>query len=241
MEKAMRKTALFLALVTLPYLAQGQSFVVSPYISTKAIASCVTYPGVATVSATAKPFGSCIAGLPVYGVGVPAGTVVVSKNATDSIVTLSNAMTQGGTKTLEFGYYINTTYASGDWLGLPFKIYDAPGVGGEKAVVSIVIDDQTDQLDSVDVVFFSAYSDTLGLDSAAVNIPAAQALKIVGIVNVTNSSNANLDFGGGRIIEAMNLVLAVPKDALWARLISRQALISPTVVVQPFRVRIGLR
>jgi hypothetical protein len=234
----MRKTALFLALMILPILAWGQSYVVTPYVSTKAIASIATTVGSTTISSAAKAFGSVVVGQPVYGVGVPAGTTVLSLvNADlDSQVVLSKAITQGGTKTLEFGYYTHTTYGTGDWLGLPFVVYENAGVGGEEAIVSLVIDDKSDLLDDVDVVFFSNWSDTLGLDSAAVNIPAAEALKVVGVVSLTSGT----DLGGGRTLEEKAITLAVPRTGLYGRLIAR-ATMGPFLVVNPFKIRIGLR
>jgi hypothetical protein len=234
----MRKTALFLALMILPILAWGQSRVITPYISTKAIPAIYCALNGTTVSDTGKRFGSVVVGQPVYGVGIPAGTTVASLvNADlDSQIVLSKTITQGGWKTLSFGYYNHTTYGTGDWLGLPFTIYENAGVGGEEAIVSVTLDDKSDLVDDVDIVLFSAWSDTLGLDSVAVNIPAAEVLKVVGVISLT----AGTDLGGGRTLEDKAITLAVPRNALYGRLIAR-ATMGPFLVVNPFKIRFGLR
>jgi len=226
-------------LLLIGMVAYGQQSVVTiqPYLSTQAIVSCVTLPGSASISATAKPFGSVTVGMPVYGVGVPANTVVLSlpNPLLDSVIILSNAMTQGGTKTLSFGYQAWTSYATGDWLGLPFQVYNT-GEGGTVVLVSASVSDNSDLLGNTDIIFFSEYSDTLGCDSLAVVIPATESYKVLGIIALTTA----VDVGGVRILNANNIQMAVPRHRLWARLISR-ATVTSLPTVQPYTVRLGFR
>jgi hypothetical protein len=219
------------ALACVQALSQSSMARLSPAISTKAIGSVVCTLGRDTVSAVAKPFASVAIGQSVYGPGVPANTTVTWKS--DSLVVLSNAITSGGTKTLEFGYYVHTTYGTGDWLGLPFQIYDTP-LGGTSYLISASISDASDQLVAVDLVLFSAYSDTLGLDSAAVNIPASESTKYLGAVSLSTVT----DWGGFRTMEADAINKSVPRNKLWGRLIARGTL-GPLLVLQPLTLRLG--
>jgi hypothetical protein len=220
-------------LVCAQALSQGSVVRLSPAISTKAIASVVCTIGSTTISATAKPFASVVAGQSVYGPGIAANTTVVSKDAIDSTVVLSNAITSGGTKTIEFGYYVHTAYATGEWLGLPFQVYDT-GEGGTSFLVSASIADESDLLGAVDIVFFSAYSDTLGLDSATVNVPLSQAPKVLGVVSLSTVT----DLGGARTMQADAINMAVPRNKLWARLVAKSSMAS-FLVLQPFTLRLG--
>jgi hypothetical protein len=220
-------------LVCAQALSQGSVVQVSPALSTKAIGSVVCTLGSTTISATAKPFASVLAGQAVYGPGIAANTTVVSKSANDSTVVLSDAVTSGGTKTVEFGYYVHTTYATGDWLGLPFQVYDN-GQGGTSYLISARISDASDKLDAVDIVFFKTYSDTLGLDSAAVNVVTTEAPKVLGIVSLATIT----DLGGVRMAQADGINMALPRNKLWARLIARSSM-GPFLVMQPFTLRLG--
>ncbi len=226
---------LLFAIGSLVY-SQGSIVTVTPYLSTKAIASCVCTLGSTSISATAKPFGSVTVGMPVYGPGVPENTTVASlpDPALDSVIVLSNAITSGGTKTLEFGYYVHTTYASGDWLGLPFQIYDT-GEGGTTFLISASISDNSDLLAAVDLQLFTTYSDTLGLDSVAVNVPSSESAKFIG---APISFSTITDHGGVRITGETAINQAVPRNKLWGRLIAR-ATVGPFLVVQPFTLKLG--
>jgi hypothetical protein len=234
----MKHLALLLVLVLLSSMAMGQVVSIAPVVATKAIPSCVTYPNSRTVSAAAKPFLASMIGKQVYGVGVPAGTIVADTVAghSDSLITLSKAMTQGGTKTLEIGVSTNTTYAMGDWLGLPFTVWENSGVGGELNLISASLADPLDVVDTVDIVFFDTWADSLGLDSAAVNIPAIEALKIVGVVRLDTKT----DLGGGRIVENQDCRLTVPKNALYGRLFARGT-IGLVTIWNPWKLRLGFK
>ncbi len=226
------------ALMLVAGLAYGQSYDITPFLSTKSIDSCVCTVGSDTVYNAQESFDDVTVGDAVFGTGIPYGTTVLAKlgENEDSAIVLSKAATIGDQKILAFGYSVPTTYASGDWLGQTFLVYSNPGVGGVAMLQSIVIDDKIDGIGNTDIAFFSTWSDTLGRDSVAANIPAAEVLKFCGYVSLTTAT----DLGGGRILEANNIQLGLPKNLLYARLVAKAAY-GPTTSVAPLKVRLTFK
>ena len=128
---------------------------------------------------------------------------------------------------LSFGVYDATaiSYATGQVFGIPFRIYYNPGQGGARTLTSIVLTDNSDQLGNTDIIFFNAYSDTLGLDSVALALVAADAHKVVGNVALTTA----VDLGGARVLEKDNLNLVLPREGLWGLMVAKSTMI-PTAV-----------
>jgi hypothetical protein len=120
-------------------------------------------------------------------------------------------------------------------LGLPFQIYDN-SIGGTVTLVSVSISDNADLLAATDLVLFSAYSDTLGLDSVAVAVPLSEASKVLAELAITSIN----DLGGVRVLNLNNIQMAVPRNKLWGRLLAK-ASIAPLLVVQPYTVRLGFK
>ena len=232
----MRRISSVVLMVFLASFAWGQQtyreVVIQPYVSCARIASVISN-GTDTLATAAKAFGSIVVGQPVYGPGIPAGTVVESlpNPALDSLIIISNAATTTRTQALNFGYYLISTYATGDNLGLPFKLWS-----GERSrkLISVTMIDSVDKADDFDILFFYQFSDSLGADSTAVALPEDVAQRLVGSVSVT----ANLDWGDIRTVQVNNVQMVLPGGEIWARLVARSAF-GILGAVRPFVIRLG--
>jgi hypothetical protein len=183
-----------------------------------------TLSGSDTIWTAAKSFGSVAVGQQVYGAGVRFGATVTAlvDADLDSAIILSDTCMASATVSLQFGYFASAAYARGDWLGLPFKIYENLTAGVVR-LVSVAITDNADQLDSTDIVFMRpmTVSGGAGLDNAALAVAAADAGKILGTVPLTKMT----DLGSTRVLESTSDIgLALPESGqVWARLIVRSA------------------
>jgi hypothetical protein len=233
----MKHLMLVLALVLGVSLGLAQGFIyTTPPICNTTVASCVLIVGNPIVTVAGNGFSGTVVGQKVFGVGVPYGTTVKAidgQGGTADSVTLSAAPTIGGSKSLQFGYFDGTDYTSGDWLGRVFRVYTYPGNGDVRLLVSIQIVDQADTLGDCDVALFSSFSDTLGLDNSAASILASESFKLVGVVSLTTVK----DLGATRILQSSNVGVIVPKENLYARLITRAAYAPATIA--DLRVRFG--
>lgn len=115
-----------------------------------------------------------------------------------------------------------TNYAAGDQLGTQFIITGAARgsmTGG--AIVGVTLIDAADKIGAVDVVFTDS-AITLAADNAAYAISDADALKVVGIVQLAGA----YDIGNNRVAQAQNLSIPFVTSggsALYAGLITRSA------------------
>lgn len=113
-----------------------------------------------------------------------------------------------------------TAYSAGDQVGTQFTLANAARVsGGGGMIRSVILTSAADIIGPYDVVFTRS-SITLASDNAAYAISDADALAVVGLVNLTGA----YDIGNNRIAQAFNL--AVPYDcsggtSLYASLITR--------------------
>jgi hypothetical protein len=233
----MKHLMLVLALVLGVSLGLAQGYIyVTPTISSSTVALCTLKVGNTIVKHASDGFAAAVVGQKVYGVGVPYGATVAAidgQGGTADSITLSAAPTIGGIKSLQLGVFEGTDYSIGDWMGFPFRIYEYAGDGGARLLVTVNALTNADILDSIDVVLFSSFSDTLGLDNGAAAILASEAYKVIGIVPV----NSFTDLGTMNLMQASSVNMIVPREALWGRMIARAA-IAPTTVSQ-IRLRFG--
>ena len=116
-----------------------------------------------------------------------------------------------------------TAYAAGDQLGNQFTIAGAARAsGGSGVITGVVVVSAADTIGAMDIVFFDS-SVTLAANDAAFAISDADALKVVGLVQLAGA----YDIGNNRIAVAYNL--AVPYvcsggTSLYAGLITRYAI-----------------
>lgn len=126
------------------------------------------------------------------------------------------SVTSGGLTTA------TTSYSGGDQMGTQFTIANAArSSGGYGYITGVTLVSAADNIGAVDVVFFDS-SVSLASDNAAFAISDADALKLVGVVQLAGS----YDIGNNRIGQAYNL--AVPYKcsggtSLYAGLITRSA------------------
>jgi hypothetical protein len=220
-------------------LASAQEFItVTPVVGSTAIADVVVTPGNDTITVAASGFAGIYAGQAIYGVGIPYGTTVKKAVDTSTTIVMSAVATQGSAaKILNFGVLDANLvgYGTGDWFGLPFRVYQNTGQGGAKTLVSVVITENADVLGNTDLVLFNAYSDTLGQDTVAVAIRAVDAPKIVGYVSLSTA----VDLGTARMLQSANIQLNVPKENLYGRLIAKSTML-PTSI-SGVKVKFGFR
>jgi len=234
MENKMKRITLLLALVLCVSLGLAQDFVtVTPAISTEAVDSCTVTAGNDTVTAPTASFANLYAGLSVYGPMIPEGTQILATDSSTYVV-LSETPADDDVTVLNFGVVaLYTTYADGDWFGLPFRILYNPGMGDTRTLNSIVITDNSDQLGNTEVMLFNAFSDTLGQDSSAMAIVASEAHKVIGYIALTSA----VDLGTGRVLTSKDIALTVPKGGLWGRMVAGAAFV-PTAV-DNIKIRFG--
>ena len=115
-----------------------------------------------------------------------------------------------------------TAYTAGDQVGTIFTFANAARItSGGGIITGVRLIDAGDVLGAVDVVFFDSTA-TLAADNAAFSLSDADALKVVGLVQLAGS----YDLGPNRLCQAFNL--AVPfalsgGTSLFAALITRTA------------------
>lgn len=113
-----------------------------------------------------------------------------------------------------------TAYTAGDQVGAQFTLASAARAsGGSGTIVGVTLVDANDIIGAYDVVFFDS-SATPASDNAAFSISDADALKAVGIVQLSGS----FDIGGNRIAQAQNLAIPYVCNggtSLYAMLICR--------------------
>jgi hypothetical protein len=219
-------------------LASAQQYItVTPVVASTAIASVTLATGNDTITVAASGFSGITKNAAIYGVGIPYGTYVKKCVDTSTTIVMSAVATQGGSKVINFGVLEPNleTYATGDWFGLPFRVYQNTGQGGSQTLVSAEISDNADVLGNTDIVFFNAYSDTLGQDTVAAGIVATEAHKVLGAIALSTAT----DFGGARSLQSTNIQMALPKENLYARLIARSSM-KPTAITN-IRVKLGFK
>jgi len=205
-------------------MAWGQEaeIVVTPVLSTTSIDSIKTRVGSTIIYAPDSSFLGITAGMHVYGLGIAANTTVLTVTSDDSLV-LSVAATRKDTvavgHALQFEKATALPYSVGDWLGLPFTIYENLQAT-PKQLKSIVATDAVDTLGIFDIVFFSSWSDTLGADNAASAVYAADAHKVAGYHAF---ATAPTDFGTTRVLFKDNIDIVLPGGKLYGRMIARIA------------------
>ena len=213
----MKKLILVVLIGLLFQLSFGQTteIVVNPYCQMTNVGLVSVVEGSDTVVASSG-FTGIDSGMVVYGAGIPEGTIVVY-NGSDDTLGLSNDATRTiAEDSLCFNYLLDQTYASGQWIGIPFQIYSS-SIGGTTKLVSVLIADSSDQLDDVDLVFFNAWSDTYGLDTATVSLDGENYSKVLGYVALTTA----VDLGTVRILTKDDINMLLPRGTLYGRLIAR--------------------
>jgi len=116
-----------------------------------------------------------------------------------------------------------TAYTAGDQVGNQFTIAGASRAsGGSGVITGVQVISAADTIGTMDVVFTDS-SITLAADNAAYAISDADALKIVGLVQLAGA----FDIGNNRIAQAFNL--AIPYvcsggTSLYAGIITRGAI-----------------
>jgi hypothetical protein len=218
--------------------AQGSEIRITPAISTTSIANIKMVASSAELSAAAKPFDGIAVGMHVYGVGIPANTTVLSlaDPAVDSVITLSAACTKTiATNTLQFEKYTGLLYTTGDWLGLPFTIYENHLANINNLASISITGLATDTLGATDIVFFSSWSDSLGADNAAATMMTTDAHRITGVVSLTTTTT----LGNAVFLSKDGVGLALAGGNLYGRLIARSA--QHTAVTNPYLVRLRFK
>ena len=234
----MQRSVLLTIIMACAFVAQAQFVTVKPYVATLPVDSAVCVAGNDTITAPTggvSGFDSAsVNGKYVWGVGIPYGATAHYLSGTK--ITLSAAPTIGSAgRVIWFDMFHNTSYGTGEWMGQIFRVYSYPGVGSPRTLVSVVLKDQEDILGNTDLVLLKAWSDTLGIDSATVVMPAAQALKVIGSISLSTAT----DYGGGRTLEAKNIQLECPGDVLYARLIAKATMVPTTTT--PFLLEFGFK
>lgn len=113
-----------------------------------------------------------------------------------------------------------TAYTAGDQVGARFTFASAARAsGGTGTLVGVTLVDAADIIGAYDVAIFDS-SATLASDNAAFSISDADALKLVGIVQLAGA----YDIGGNRVAQAFNLAMPYAcsgGSSLYAGLICR--------------------
>lgn len=127
------------------------------------------------------------------------------------------AVTSGGLTTAA------TAYTTGDQVGNQFTITNAGRAsGGSGMIVGVQVISAADTIGPMDIIFFDS-SVTLAADNAAFAISDADALKIVGLAQLTGA----YDLGNNRICQAFNLAIPFVCSGsanLYAGLLTRAAI-----------------
>jgi len=211
------KALLFLLLLPVLVFAQETEKTITPYVSLATVDS-VSYDSASTTLTLPTPVAAILAGQMVYGPRIPYGATVTAVNATSDTLTISAATSDAGVEeTFNFGYFANTAYGSGDWLGIPFLIWNNT-TNGTVSLRSIVISDSSDQLGNTDLVLFSNFSGSTGVDNAAVAVPGSEYQYILAYVSLTTA----LDLGTVKILVKDAQDIAIPKGGtLYGRLVAK--------------------
>lgn len=154
-------------------------------------------------------------GMVVYGPGIAEGTIVIT-NIGDTTLALNLPATATNVRqTLDFGKLgTYTTYISGEWMGLPFLIYNG---WPTSKLMTISITDSSDQLGNTDIIFFNTFKDSYGIDTLAVALGGSYFTNVVGYVSCTTA----VDLGTTRILEKDNCQMVLPGGKLYGRLIAK--------------------
>lgn len=211
---------LFLLLFPVLLMAQSQEIerAITPQISFSTVDS-VGYDSVGTFLYTPTPWVGIDSGHVIFGPYIAEGTYVTAVNAGGDTATINQAVL-GDVATeavLNFGLYSATAYGSGDWLGLPFLIWNNTS-GGTVTLESIFIADSSDQLGNTDIALFSSYSSDNGLDNAASSVPDEEYKTIITYVSLTTA----VDLGDVRVLAANNQGISIPRGGkLYGRLVAK--------------------
>lgn len=211
--------AILLLLFPVLLFSQSQEIerTITPQISFSTVDS-VAHDSAGTELVTPTEWVGVDSGQVIFGPLIPEGTYVTAVNATGDTVTISQATLDVATEaTLNFGLYSATAYGSGDWLGLPFLIWNNTS-GGTVTLESILIADSSDVLGNTDLALFSSYSSSNGLDNAAANILETDYKNIITYVALTTA----VDLGNIRILAANNQGISIPRGGkLYGRLVAK--------------------
>ena len=114
-------------------------------------------------------------------------------------------------------------YTAGDTVGTQFTVAGAARAsGGSGTIVGVQLINASDTIGTMDVIFTDS-SITLAADNAAYAISDADALKIVGLVQLAGA----FDIGNNRIAQAFNLSIPYVCSggtSLYASLVTRAAI-----------------
>lgn len=125
-------------------------------------------------------------------------------------------------------------YASADVLFVPI-IVSAYAIGKARKLQSIVVVDQADQAQAMDLVF-TAGSVALGTINQAVSITDADALKIIGTVNIATTDYC--DTVNNQVATKRGVELIIQPDTdLYLAGILRSG--TPTYAASSLRIRLG--
>lgn len=221
---------------------QNSEIIITPVLSSASIDSIKVTSGSIILSAPDSSFTGITVGMHLYGLGTPANVTVASLDhvgAGTDTVTLSAAATRTtALATLQFEKATSTPYTAGDWLGLPFVIYENKQ-STPYQLKSVVITDARDTLGVSDIVFFTTWTDTLGADNAASDVTVADAHKVAGYHAL---ATAPTDFGLSRVMFKDNIDIVLPGGNLYGRLICRLAqAFTDDVVSNPYRIRMRFK
>lgn len=197
--------------------AQESEKVIAPIVSSATIDSVAIDSGSAVITAPSGSFTGITAGDYLYGLGIAYGTTV-STISNDTITMSASAAKTTALASINASLYSATAYSSGDWMGYPFLLFSSSGVGGIMTLNSLVISDSSDQLGNTDLILFSAYSDSLDLDNAAIAVQAGDYSIVLGYVSLTSA----IDLGDVKVLTKDGINLSLPKGvAIYGRLIAK--------------------
>lgn len=182
-----------LLLMLLPVLVYSQVMVeVTPVISTTVVDSVTITSGSDTLLALNDDLDSASVGLRIIGQGIPFGATIVTI-ISDSLIEIStNATATTTLGTVSFANFDGVAYSAGDALGFPLTIQPF------RKITQIIVEDDSKQITSVDMVFFDSVYTYTG-DNIAFAPSDAHAKNLVGYITV-GGTGANKALGNNHVL-----------------------------------------
>jgi hypothetical protein len=217
----MRRIIASLSIWLIASIGYGQLEVnIRPTICPKTVSTAFQTRGKDTIySKLTTAFDSVAVGAQIYGPGFKVGTTVLTISSTGDTLKLSDtSLVTQDSVAFQIGILRGAAYASGDWVGFPFKLWDGDKSGSWATLVSAHIIDNADALTATDIDFFTSPSGDEGLDNVAIAYPAADEAGALGFVSVATIT----DLGAVRIGTLNNIYQLLPRGkTVWGRLVCR--------------------
>lgn len=236
---------LLFALLCVPMLALGQRQITvefTPIVNNTIIDSLILIQGQDTIYLNALSADSgtsidsaSVVGVRVFGGGLPWGATVTKWIDTATIIisdTIVSATDSLGA--LQFEYFTQVQYASGDAMGAANRVYLPSGerTSDKFLLNQVYVVDTTDQGANFDIMFFSAAPAVQDTDNTPVSFAKAVGLSMVGFVAVDTWTDLGaFDLG----YETPNLPIA-QEGQLYYQLVSKGT--ATYTGARPFRIKL---